>query len=231
MSIKDKIKKITSEGSFIIKLPLWIYNHLPFNNSLKLRSGKANINCAYLKNNKFNFRGTGNKIKIENGSRLTNCNVYVSGNNNKILIDKFCYLNGVTICIEDDNNEVIIGEHSSFQDSCNFSCIEGTKLIIGKDCMFSANISIRTGDSHSVVNANDGERINPSKNVAIGDHVWVANTVIITKGVTLPSHTIVGTGSVVTRSFEDGYIAIGGNPAKVIKTSVSWERQRLPMKE
>ncbi|MDN8901973.1 acyltransferase, partial [Staphylococcus aureus] len=30
-------------------------------------------------------------------------------------------------------------------------------------------------------------------------------------------HTIVGAGSVVTKSFPEGNVVIGGNPAKIIK--------------
>ena len=40
---------------------------------------------------------------------------------------------------------------------------------------------------------------------------------IILPGVVLGDYTIVGAGSVVTKSFKDGYCVIGGNPAKIIK--------------
>jgi carbonic anhydrase/acetyltransferase-like protein (isoleucine patch superfamily) len=41
---------------------------------------------------------------------------------------------------------------------------------------------------------------------------------IILPGVVLGIRTIVGAGSVVTKSFPDGYCVIAGNPAKIIKT-------------
>ena len=40
---------------------------------------------------------------------------------------------------------------------------------------------------------------------------------LIMAGVELGPSTIVGGGSVVTKSFTDGYCVIAGNPAKVIK--------------
>lgn len=40
---------------------------------------------------------------------------------------------------------------------------------------------------------------------------------VITAGVELGTRTIVGAGSVVTKSFPDGYCVIAGNPAKIIK--------------
>ena len=40
---------------------------------------------------------------------------------------------------------------------------------------------------------------------------------IILPGVTLGDFTIVAAGAVVTKSFPDGHVVLGGNPAKVIK--------------
>jgi acetyltransferase-like isoleucine patch superfamily enzyme len=38
----------------------------------------------------------------------------------------------------------------------------------------------------------------------------------ILPGVTLGDYTIVGAGSIVTKSFKDGYCVVAGNPARVI---------------
>ena len=40
---------------------------------------------------------------------------------------------------------------------------------------------------------------------------------VILPGVTLGNHTIVGAGSVVTKSFDEGYCIIAGNPARIVK--------------
>ena len=40
---------------------------------------------------------------------------------------------------------------------------------------------------------------------------------VILPGVVLGDFTIIGAGSVVTKSFEDGYCVIGGSPARKIK--------------
>jgi acetyltransferase-like isoleucine patch superfamily enzyme len=55
------------------------------------------------------------------------------------------------------------------------------------------------------------------KDVRIGKYCWIGMGAIILPGVILGDFTIVGAGSIVTKSFEDGYCVIAGNPAKEIK--------------
>ncbi|MFC2138511.1 acyltransferase [Bacteroidota bacterium] len=53
--------------------------------------------------------------------------------------------------------------------------------------------------------------------IIIKKNSWIGTNSIILPGVELGEHTIVGAGSVVTKSFKEGNILIAGNPAKVIK--------------
>ena len=55
------------------------------------------------------------------------------------------------------------------------------------------------------------------KEVRIGDYTWIGMNSVILPGIELGPRTIVGAGSVVTKSFPKGYCVIGGNPAKLIK--------------
>lgn len=51
----------------------------------------------------------------------------------------------------------------------------------------------------------------------IGDKCWIGMNSVILPGVVLGDNTIVGAGSVVTKSFENGHCVVAGNPAKLIK--------------
>lgn len=104
---------------------------------------------------------------------------------------------------------------------------KGSKITIGDDCMFSNDIVIYASDIHAILDLETGKVINRAKPVVINDHVWVGRNVSILKGVSLPENTIVGMGSVVTKSFSHGNISIAGNPAHIIKTNISWTRKHV----
>jgi len=56
------------------------------------------------------------------------------------------------------------------------------------------------------------------KPVKIGKYCWIGFGAIILPGVEIGDFTIVAAGSVVTKSFPEGYCVLAGNPAKQIKT-------------
>lgn len=56
--------------------------------------------------------------------------------------------------------------------------------------------------------------------INIGDNCFIGANTVILPGVTLVDNIIVAAGSVVTKSFYENNIIIGGNPARKITT---WE--------
>jgi acetyltransferase-like isoleucine patch superfamily enzyme len=87
------------------------------------------------------------------------------------------------------------------------------KIYIGKGTYIGPNVGIITAN-HDI---NDLDKHVPAKDVIIGEKCWIGMNSVILPGVTLGKHTIVGAGSVVTKSFPDGNCVIAGNPAKIIK--------------
>ena len=106
------------------------------------------------------------------------------------------------------------------------AAIEGTAISFGEDCMLSANIAVRTGDSHSVLDM-EGRRVNLSKSISIGNHIWIGNTVIFFKGTKIGHNSVVTCGAVVTGKDFPPHCIIGGNPAKVIKDGIDWREERI----
>jgi acetyltransferase-like isoleucine patch superfamily enzyme len=78
----------------------------------------------------------------------------------------------------------------------------------------------RIGPNVVIVSANHDlydTRIYHKAFVKIGSYCWLGAGAKIMPGVELGDWTIVAAGTVVTKSFKEGYCVIGGVPAKVIK--------------
>lgn len=86
-------------------------------------------------------------------------------------------------------------------------------IIFGKNVWIGPHVCI-ISQNHDIVNY---RRYIKQRDISIGDNCWIGAGAIILPGVHLGHHTIVGAGTVVTKSFPDENCIIAGNPAKVIK--------------
>ncbi len=206
----------------------WIVNYFPFNNCLCFSGAKIRTKRSLVFRSKVKKSGRNNMVSIEEGSVCYNCTFVFRGNNNLVSVGENVYARNTEFWIEDDGNQIVIDKNSSLCGEIHLSCIEGTSIYIGEDCLFSSDIVIRTGDSHSILSL-EGSRINRSENITISNRVWIGHRVLIGKGVKLPEDTIVATGAIVTKSFKEANTVLAGIPAKVVKNHVKWEKQRLPM--
>jgi acetyltransferase-like isoleucine patch superfamily enzyme len=172
---------------------------------------------------KIKFKGEGNIIRFVGGSHFRGI-IKVHGSNHLIEFGAHSNIKG-QIFVNGARRTIIFGAHTTAE-KINVVCGENQDITIGKDCMFSREIVIRTSDAHSVVDAQTGKRLNPAQPIVIGDHVWVGQRVIINKGSVIPSNSIVGAASFVNRSFEEEGIILVGTPARVVKKGVTWNRKK-----
>ena len=99
---------------------------------------------------------------------------------------------------------------------------------IGNNVLIAQNI-VMSGLNHGYedINLPPSEQNVTCKQIVISDNVWIGANSVITAGVTLGKHCIIGAGSIVTKSIPDYSVAVG-NPAKVIKRynslSKNWEK-------
>jgi len=100
----------------------------------------------------------------------------------------------------------------------NILTAESYMISIGDDVTIADNVSFVTHDnSISKVIPGSG---NLFGKIRIGDKCFIGSHSVIMYGVELASEVIVASGSVITKSFNESRIIIGGNPAKKIST---WE--------
>ncbi len=62
--------------------------------------------------------------------------------------------------------------------------------------------------------------------IKIGDRCFIGFNSVLLPGVELGPRTIVGAGSVVTKSFPQGNVVIAGNPAKIICTVEEYRQKK-----
>jgi acetyltransferase-like isoleucine patch superfamily enzyme len=175
-------------------------------------------------NNKIYINGNNNLIKINN-SEIVNCDFKISGNNCKILVDNNSHLNGTELYVEGDNILISIGENCFVGKSHLAAVEDNSQIKLEKNCLISSNVHIRTSDSHSIFYKENNKRINYAKSIYISEKVWIGEGARILKGVHLGHEIIVSSGSIVTKSFKNKNVIIGGIPAKVLKENIFWQRE------
>ena len=90
-----------------------------------------------------------------------------------------------------------------------------SRVDVGENCDISSNVSFITG-THIIGNENRRAGFGFSKNILIGDGVWIGYGATILGGVEIGKGTVVAAGSLVNKSFPPNVI-VGGVPAKIIK--------------
>ncbi len=171
--------------------------------------------------------GNDNKIIIEKPTRFDDTSIRLTGSNALFEIKKTKYeILHTFFAIGSKGARVFIDE--------DFSCAgakfylgggDFSSLTIGKDCMFSDNIIIMNSDSHAVLDNKTRKIINNDTiNMTIGNHVWLGRRVTVLKRAKIPSNTIVGLNSFVIGQFNKENTVIAGNPAKVVKEEIDWQR-------
>lgn len=141
-------------------------------------------------------------------------------------------LKDLYIRLNSSNSKVLIGDNLAIAGSCFITSNEhNINISIGKDCLFSSSIYIRASDGHTIYNEETREVLNYPEDIKIGNHVWCGNGVRILKGADIPDNTVVGIGSIVTKSSTSHGISSGsilaGSPAKVLKTGCNWSRKSI----
>lgn len=105
--------------------------------------------------------------KVEIGlSRLIDCHFSIQGKGSQIIIGDGCVLKGLNCLLYGDNSKIIIGNDVHINASKRYPTImnvfDGTKIMIGDDCLFSNSIELHTTDYHSILQMGGGE-LTPSK--------------------------------------------------------------------
>lgn len=106
---------------------------------------------------------------------------------------------------------ISIGEYTYINMNCSF--VDDGKIDIGKAVMFGPGVVIATV-GHPI--KPDMRKYMYTDAVHIEDNCWIGANVTICPGVTIGENTVIGAGSVVTKSIPANVVA-GGNPCKIMR--------------
>lgn len=106
-----------------------------------------------------------------------------------------------------------IGDHSLISPGVRISA--ASEIIIGNDCMIASSAYLTDSDWHGIYDRSLA--IGKTLPVCLKDNVWIGDSAIVCKGVTIGENSIIGAGSIVTKDIPPNTIA-AGNPAVVVKT-------------
>jgi acetyltransferase-like isoleucine patch superfamily enzyme len=142
---------------------------------------------------------------------------------NSFIVGKKSFIEDFTT-INNGVGDVVIGNNSII----GLSNVIIGPVSIGNNVMLAQNIVV-SGLNHGYEDISLPPSVQQvtCNRITIEDDVWIGANAVITAGVTLGKHCVVGAGSVVTKDIPTFCIAVG-NPAKVIKRynfeDKVWER-------
>jgi acetyltransferase-like isoleucine patch superfamily enzyme len=122
---------------------------------------------------------------------------------------------------------VLLGRNLSSRGTDALAEGPGGAILVGDDGMISIGITIRTSDSHAIIDIGSRSQVNLPEPVLIGPHVWLAEDVLVMKGVSIGAGAIVAARAAVTRDVPARTL-VAGVPARVLRENVTWTRDARP---
>lgn len=169
-----------------------------------------------LSNVKFRFKkGVKNTtIFIDKNVTFVDCEIKTFFDNCTIYIGRDCILKTTKLIFTNPNGNIFVGKgvtttaHNEWNIGGNTGVNQS--IIIGDDCMFAANVTLRAGDGHIVCNPKDLKQINsPKDNLVVEPYVWIGFGAQVLKGVRIGGGSIISLGSIVTKDIPQRSVAKG----------------------
>ena len=232
MAVLRKRKLFPSLFELIFSLPktIWFnFKVLPFKKAIKLPFfiscytkikgvNKKTFICNFDKPKTFMSRigiaGSGQGFISTKRSAI-----YIK-NGGKIIIEGTVGLSR-NIYLEAKSGIIKIGDGFKANVNCHIAS-EKSSIIIGDNVVLGWDCCIKNCDGHHLIV--NGENIDNSKDVIIGNHCWICSHATILKGGYLGNDCVLAYGSLLTKRIcERSNLLYGGVPAKVIKEKVYWD--------
>lgn len=123
---------------------------------------------------------------------------------------------------------ISVGTNGVLEFDNGFNCSGRTAFIAHKSIVFKEQCLVSWGctfidtDFHLI--KENGDIINEPSEILINNNVWIGCNCNILKGSMLPSNSVLGAGSLLNKKYSDENCIYAGNPAKLVKTNITWEK-------
>lgn len=115
----------------------------------------------------------------------------------------------------------IVGDGSNI--TGNSSIVVEKSVALGNNSIIAWDTLIMDSDFHKIEN-NDGNVINQTKPIKIGNNVWIGCRCTILKGSIIPDGCVIAAGSVVSGQLSLDKSIYGNNKLRLIKENINWIR-------
>ena len=198
------------------------FNQTAKDNKIIVDSTKSTLDS----NSVIKFNGKNNILVIEDGVKLVNSRISFGGDNAVVYLSRNKYIYYLDINAY-SNTCVFIGKDNFFNGRLSLIASERKNIIIGDNGLISFGIFVRTADPHLIYSCETKQRINKSKSVLIGDHVWLGQGALILKGTKIGSGSILGGGAVVSNKSVFSNASVVGNPAKIVAKNIFFSKESV----
>lgn len=185
------------------------------------------VKDAFRRRARMRISGENNRVPYQPAG----CEIQIFGNNNLVDIHPSVTCWGGVIAIGDratpvHNCVVKIGKNSSAVQADLSLFEDGSRILIGENCLLSWGVYVWATDRHAVYAQDSKCVLNRGTEVIIEDHVWVGMNALILKNSRISKNSVVGAHAVVSKKITEENCVIAGNPARVVKRGINWSGER-----
>lgn len=181
-----------------------------------------------IRNIHIEFTGSNNTLTVAASARISAPSVFRFDCNNASISVGAGHFGMSLFARVGEDSKISIGDKVTSTSQVLLCALEGSKLEIGNDVMFSSDCQVRCDDEHPIFDIESEQRVNLAKDIKIGDHVWLGWGSRILGGARIGSGSVVGMETLVKGEFSNNCV-IAGSPARVLRKNIAWEREHLSL--